>query len=367
MKRKHHITWKIKICILLLLSGSLLQACRSGAGKQPQSAQPAGSPAYATAPVRELQPEYEITLPGELEPYEQVDLHAKVEGFVRELHVDRGERVSKGDLLATLEAPEMQQRYLSDKSAEEKMHSDYLIAKQRYQRLKEASLTSGAVAAIELEQARGAMESAESAYKAAQAGTGQSGQLREYLRITAPFDGVVTQRNVSIGALTGTPGSPAIFSMAQNRRLRLLVSLPEKHATAVTENMQAHFSVSGIPGRSFSARLSRSSDILSSGERALYLEFDVDNSRGQLQAGAYARVVLHLKRQEPTHWVPQESVLHTQSGTFVMTLQEDSIGKIPVDPGIRLDSLTEVFGALGPQDKVLRAPSEEIRLGKVNP
>src|SRR5690606_10823619 len=158
---------------------------------------------YPAAPVKVFNPEYEISVPAELKPYEQVAVHAKVAGFVKQLYVDRGGRVRKGQLLAVLEAPEMEQQYLSDKSIEQKAYSDYLYARQAYERLVEASSTSGAVAAIELDRAKNAMESAKSAYEASKSGTAHSSQLQQYLRITAPFDGVVMQRNVSVGALAG--------------------------------------------------------------------------------------------------------------------------------------------------------------------
>src|SRR5690625_5395323 len=109
-----------------------------------------------------MQPEYTITIPGELEPNELVSLFAKIEGFVKTIHVDIGDQVKKGQLLAVLEAPELNQRYVSDKSAEQKVYSDYQYAQQNYERLLEASKTEGAVAALELERAKSAMNSARS-------------------------------------------------------------------------------------------------------------------------------------------------------------------------------------------------------------
>src|SRR5690606_33395385 len=140
---------------------------------------------YPTASVQYMKPEYEISASGELKPYEQVAVYAKVTGFVKHLYVDRGDRVREGQLLAVLEAPEMEQRYLSDKSTEQKVYSDYLYAQQAYDRLVEASSTIGAVAAIEIDKAKTAMESARSAYEASKAGTAHSSLLKQYLRLTA--------------------------------------------------------------------------------------------------------------------------------------------------------------------------------------
>tara|TARA_R110000868_G_scaffold296012_1_gene556260 strand:- start:6005 stop:7117 length:1113 start_codon:yes stop_codon:yes gene_type:complete len=320
---------------------------------------------YPTASVQLINPEYEISVPAELKPYEQVAVYAKVSGFVQRLYVDRGDRVHKGQLLAVLEAPEMQQQYLSDKSTEQKVYSDYLYAKQAYDRLVDASKTTGAVADIELDRAKSAMESAKSAYDASKAGTAHSSQLQQYLRITAPFDGVITQRDVSVGALAGTGSNTPLFMMAQSNKLRLTLSLPEKHASSVHEGMPATFTVSSQPGKTFDAKLSRTSGLLNQQDRSLTLEFDVGNPSGELQGGDYAQVKLKLKRKNPSNWVNSKSVLNTQSGTYVLTLNNNEVKRIPVKEGIRLDTLTEVFGNLSPADKIIIKPSEEIKEGKI--
>ena len=100
-------------------------------------------------------------------------------------------------------------------------------------------------------------------------------------------------------------------------------------------------------------------------DRSLKLEFDVDNSSGALQGGDYAQVKLRLQRKNPSHWVPSRSVLNTQSGTYIMTLNNNEISRIPIQEGIRLDSLSEVFGDLSPEDNVILKPSEEIQEGQI--
>lgn len=321
---------------------------------------------FATEPIRFINPEYEISVPAELKPYEQVAIHAKVTGFVKQIHADRGDRVRKGQLLAVLEAPEMEQSYLSNKSSEQKLHNDYLYAQQAYERLIDASKTTGAVADIELDRAKSAMESAKSAYEASKAGTAHSAQLKQYLRITSPFDGIITERNVSAGALTGTGGNTPLFMMAQGNKLRLTLSLPEKHASSVQQNMLATFTVSSQPGKVFEANLSRTSGLLDQQDRSLTLEFDVDNAAGQLQGGDYAQAKLKLQRENPTYWVRRQSILNTQSGAYVMAIKGNEIKRIAIQEGIRLDTLTEVFGNLSTDDHILLKPSEEIKEGKLN-
>lgn len=322
--------------------------------------------AYPVAPVKLLNPEYEISVPAELKPNEQVAVFARVTGFVKQLSVDRGDRVRKGQLLAILDAPEMNQKYLSDKSTEQKIYSDYQYARQAYDRLVDASKTTGAVAAIELDRAKSAMESAKSAYQSSKAGTAGSSQLQQYLRITAPFDGVITGRNISVGALVGTGANMPLFMMAQDNKLRLTLSLPEKHAASVQKGMQASFTVSSQPGKTFTATLSRTSQLLDQQDRSLTLEFDVNNSLSELQGGDYAQAKLKLQRKNASYWVPAKSVLRTQAGTFIMKLNNKEIQRISVKDGLRLDSLTEVFGDISQDDQIILKPSEEIKEGKVN-
>lgn len=367
-KNKYYLT--VLMVLTLIVCCLALASCStdSQAKKRTvQSSQKKGAAQhiYPATAVKFFRPSYTVSVPGELKPYEQVAVYAKVSGFVKKLYVDRGDHVHKGQLLAQLEAPEMNQQYLSDKSTEEKLKSDYLYAKGAYDRLQEAAKTPGAVAQLELDRAASAMQSTKSAYEASRAGATGSAELQEYLRIVAPFDGVITQRNVSEGALAGTSSSKSLFMMAQSNKLRLTLSLPEKHAASVEKGMKAIFTVSSQPGATFEAKLSRSSGLLDQQDRSLTLEFDVDNKAGQLQGGDYAQVSLNLQRRAPSYWVPRQSVLNTQGGVFVLTKHDQTLQRIAVKEGIMLDSLTEVFGDLKKQDSILLKPTEEMQDGKI--
>lgn len=360
------INTKTRLTAFTLLI-SLLAACSQKQQEtEQQPKEETTSVSYPTAPVQLLNPEYEISLPAELKPKEQVAVYAKVSGFIKQLYVDRGDHVHKGQLLALLEAPEMEQQYLSSKSSEKKMYNDYHYAKQSYERLVDASKTTGAVADIELERAKSIMESAESAHDASKAGTAHSSQLQRYLRITAPFDGVITGRNVSVGALAGAESNIPLFMLAQRKSLRLTLSLPEKHASSVRRDMRATFTVSSQPGKIFEAVLSRTSGLLNQQDRSLTLEFDIENPSNDLQGGDYAQVELKLQRKDPSYWVESKSVISNQSGTYVLTLNQRTVKQVAVSEGIRLDTLTEVFGNLSPKDNIIRKPSEEISEGTLH-
>ncbi|MDO1449269.1 efflux RND transporter periplasmic adaptor subunit [Rhodocytophaga aerolata] len=324
--------------------------------------------ASATAPdvlVKEAQadnPEYTLTLPGELLPYEQVAIFPKVKGFVKALYVDRGSQVKKGQLLALLEAPEITQQYLSAQAAGRKLHENYLYSKQSFERLQKASAKSGAVAAIELDKARTQLASDSAAYVEGKANTQAVAELKEYLSIRAPFTGTIIERNVSAGALVGenTGKGMALFTIAQGDRLRLTVAVPEKHAQSIQPHMQARFTVSSRPGKVFTSLISRNGVVLNSEQRSVTVEFDVDNQTKALNGGEYAQVQLMLRRRDSTLWVPVKSVVHSQSGVFLLKVQDGRVKRVPVSEGIRRDSLQEVFGDIAPGELIVVKGSEEL-------
>lgn len=356
---------KIKMLTVAIMVFGLASCSEKKVSKSASVKMTKASQSLETVEIQSLNPVYQISVPGELKPYESVQIFAKVPGFIRKIYVDRGSAVSKGQLLAVLEAPELNQDYLSDKSSQQKMYTDYLYAKQAYDRLRDAAQTRGAVAEIELDRARSLMQSTKAAYESSKAGTGRSSQMNRYLRITAPFSGVIMERNLSGGALVGPNSGVPIFTIAQKSKLRLTVSLPEKHAASVNNMMDANFTVNSIPGENFPARLSRNSGMISEDDRSLTLEFDVLNTGSVLRGGEYAQVRLNLKRNAATYFVPEKSVLRTQSGTFVMTHDHNEVKRVLVKEGISYNNLTEVFGDLYPKDKILKNPSEEIKEGKV--
>lgn len=315
---------------------------------------------YQTEPILLIQPEYNISIPGELEPSEQVSLYAKVEGFIQKLHLDIGDYVKKGQLMATLDAPELNQKYVSDKSAEQKIYSDYQYAKKNYERLRDAAKTKGAVAELELERAKSAMNSAESAYNASKAQTGHSQQMQNYLKIVAPFSGIITERNVSEGALVGPGSGQPIFKLAQENNLKLRIALPEKHVASIRDSMNVSFTVNSQPGHTFNAMLSRSSKLINRSDRAVILEFDVENEEQQLNGGEYAQVKLNLQRKSPTFWVSEKNILNTQSGSYILIEEKNEIREILIKEGIRLDDKIEVFGDFKKGDMVIIRPTERM-------
>lgn len=355
---KHSLIIIITITVLFL--GSCSPDKESGKSDAQQASQ--AIPQVQVTPALADNPEYTLTLPGELLPYEQVEIYPKVKGFIKALYVDRGSRVKKGQLLALLEAPEMTQQYLADQAESHKLYERYLYSKQNLARLKMAARQSGAVADIEIEKAHYQLRSDSASYAAAQAKTRVMAEMQGYLRIRAPFAGTITDRNVSVGALVGesSPKGTSLFSMAQQGKLRLTVAIPERHSPALQAGTKATFTVSGRPGQVYTSTLSRNGMVVNQAERSVTAEFDVKNQDGALRGGEYAQVRLTLRRPYTTVWVPDKSVVRAQSGIFVLKVQNDQIHRIPVSEGIRQDSLLEVFGEIAPGDLIVQKGTEEL-------
>ncbi|WP_069658435.1 efflux RND transporter periplasmic adaptor subunit [Arcticibacter eurypsychrophilus] len=337
--------------------------------KNPKKSQSLIKKATAIGVIKPIldQPEYTLELPGELKAFEEVILYSKVKGFVKRILVDRGSKVSKGQLLAVLEAPEISQQYLAARSDENKFHENYLYSRQAYNMLKKAAARVGAVSAIELDRARSIFRSDSAAFASVKAQTGASAQLQNYLKITAPFDGVVTAKNVSVGALVGDGSQTALFSLAQTENLRLTVAIPEKHGQSINNNTKVSFIVANHPEKVFHSKLSRKNGVLDQKSRSVTAEFDVENISAELGGGEYAQVKLHLKRAVPTMWLPVSSIVTAQSGTFVIKAINQIISRIPVSVGIRRAELQEVFGELNTEDQIVISGTEELTEGtKIN-
>ncbi|MBN8823387.1 MULTISPECIES: efflux RND transporter periplasmic adaptor subunit [unclassified Spirosoma] len=329
--------------------------------------------------VQSLQPSKRVTLPGELKPWNRVSMYAKVKGFVRDVSVDRGTVVRKGQVLARLDAPEVISE-LSQAQAQLQAQEATLVeqttraraSKLTYTRLLQTAKMEGAVSANELDQAQARMQ-ADSAMVAVARGTVQASrsnyqaktELRQYLTITAPFDGIVIERNISPGALVGAgdSGKP-LFVLEDSRTLRLTVAIPELFANQLPPNSSVSFTVNAMPDRRFNAKLARSAQSLVEANRSMMAEFDVPNAAHELKAGMYAEVQMPIERTAKTLFVPTTAVVNSSEKMFLIKVQDNRAQWVSVQKGNVLDSLVEVFGDVQPGMAIVKKASEEIRDGQ---
>lgn len=275
-----------------------------------------------------------ISLPAELLPYENAELYAKVQGFVKSMKVDIGDRVKKGQTLALVEAPEVNTKYQEFQFSIQAANAKYATSSDQYQRLYKASQahTPGIVAPADLTMARNQMmadsASLESSKKLAQSYK----ELAGYLSIQAPFDGLITSRKADPGDLVGM--NTMLVTVQNNRTLRLRVAVPENYVTA-TLNKQIEFKVDGYPEQTFTAKLTRKAETIDPATRTELWEFDYDNSKQVLKAGSFAYVQLKLERTSLTHVVPFSAVVTNQEKRFVIRVKENKLEWIDIRRGSR--------------------------------
>jgi membrane fusion protein (multidrug efflux system) len=329
----------------------LLSACEPPASAPPAPAEPPGPPAVTVAPVVQQKLAKTMRLSGELVAHRDVALYARVQGFVEKIEVDRGSVVKQGQTLVQLVAPEMA---AARNEAEAKLASDLAT----YKRLKEASATPGVISGNEVEVAEKTVEADQARVRVWQ-------QNETYLRITAPFDGVITERNIHEGSLVSPSGagSAAMMRIQEVARLRLVVAVPEVAAGVVTEGETLKFTVPAFPGVPFLGTVARASHALDLKTRSMPVELDVDNREGRLSPGMFPEVQWQMKRAEATLFVPPTSVVTTTERTFVIRVKDGIAEWVDVKPGVSTGALQEVFGAVAAGDLVALRGSDELRAG----
>jgi RND family efflux transporter MFP subunit len=323
--------------------------------------------------------ERQVKLPGEFLPYLAVPIYARVAGFVKQVAVDRGSVVKQGQLLATLEAPEMVSQILEAQSKEQALDlqrteaaAKLAAAQSTYDRLKAASATPGVVAENDVivsgktvEAAQALVRSYENSIKAAQAQVQAVKDLEQYLQITAPFDGIITERNVHPGALVGPgSGSTPLLRLHQLTRLRLVVAVPEALVGAIVKGARVPFTVPAYPGETFYGVVNLLAHDLDEKTRTMAVEIDVRNPNLRLGAGMYPEVSWPVRRPTPSLLVPPTSIVTTTERTFVVRVASDgTVEWVNVGRGARVGELVEVFGALKDGDAIVRRGTDELREG----
>jgi RND family efflux transporter MFP subunit len=318
-----------------------------------------------------------IELPGEFLPYLTVTLHAKVPAYVDRVLVDRGTAVKQGDLLVEMSAPEMAAQIAEAESKVQAAEADRLqaeaqlaAAQSTYDRTKIAAETPGAIAGNELvlaekqvDAAKALINSRQQARRAAASAVRALQDLQGYLKITAPFDGVVTDRMVHPGALVGPGNDVSLLIVQQVSHLRLVVPVPEEDVSGIVGGANVPFQVPAWPERNFSGTVSRISHVLDQKTRTMNVELDVMNRDGSLAPGMYPSVKWPVRRSRPSLFVPKTSVVTTTERTFVIRSQNGQAEWVDVRTGASEGDLVEVLGNLKVSDMVVRRATDEIRDG----
>lgn len=356
----------------------VVAGCGSGSEQIATTRQP-GPPTIDVVRVIQQPLDVVLSMPGELYSYEAVAVYPKVTGFVKAIHVDRGSHVRAGELMAEIEAPELVAQRAEAQSKLQAAQAQLAVVQSKadgdagtYDRLEAASATPGVVAgndlllaqkAVEADQNQiaAALQMVEASRQALQAVT----QVEAYLHVAAPFDGVITERNVHPGALVG-PNSGAgtaapMVRLEQNDRLRLVVPVPQSYVTGIREGAMIAFTVPAYPSRTFTGRVARLAHTVDVETRTMAVELDVINRDGGLVPGTFCQIQWPINRPEPSLFVPAGSITSTTDRTFVVRIRNGRTEWVDVRPGLTSGSLTEVFGDLRPGDVVASRGTDEIR------
>lgn len=356
---------------------AVLVACNSSQTSTASAAAQAGPPTVQVTPVVARKLNLTINLPGELQPYESVAVYPKVVGFVQWIGVDRGSHVRSGQMIARLVAPELVSQRAEAQSKAEGARSQLTAGQAKlagdestYAKLQAAAKTPGVVAGNDLLLAQKAVEADQAQVKAlsdnvqaAQQALRAVSETEQYLRIAAPFDGVVTERNIHPGALVGPNTSVPMLRVETLQHLRLVVPVPETYIAAVPEGSEVEFTIPAFPRRKFKGRIARISHAVDAKTRTMPVELDVNNRGGKLTPGSFSEVIWPVRRPGASLLVPSSAIGTNLERTFVVRVRDGKTEWVDVKAGASSGSYTEVFGDLQPGDEVAVRGSDEIAPG----
>jgi RND family efflux transporter MFP subunit len=314
---------------------------------------------------REGAPTQEIVLPGNTQAFSDSPIYARTSGYLKRWYFDIGAHVQKGQLLAEIETPEVDQQLLQARADLDTAQANLNIAKITASRWQDL-VSTGSVSQQETDQAVNNLSAVKAAAESSAANVRRLEQLQSFEKIYAPFDGIITARNTDIGALidAGASTQPReLFHMAAIRKLRLYVSVPEVYSRASRSGAPATLTLDEFPGQVFHGTLVRNANSIDIASRTLLVEVDVDNPTGQLLPGAY--VFVHLKLPDETRSVsiPSNTLIFRKEGLQVGLVRNEKAELIPVKIGRDYGNSVEIVSGLQPTDEVIVNPSDSLVAG----
>ncbi|WP_047244855.1 efflux RND transporter periplasmic adaptor subunit [Maribacter thermophilus] len=354
---------KIYTVILALGTLALTSACDSSPKKAKENS--AQSNNVETFSLKKQKIQSEILLPGELSGYRQVDIHAKVDSYVKSLKVDIGDEVKKGQLLMELDAPEIYAQLAAAKSRFHSQEAKYMASSNNYDRILKTSKVEGTISQNDLDQALARKNGDYADLQAAKAAYQELQSMKEYLRIIAPFKGTVAARNVNIGAFVGQSNTP-LLSIIEQRKLRLAVLIPDAYTGYLNLGDELSFKVNSLPGETFTASVSRMSGALDLKLRSERVELDINNENKRLLPGMIAEITLPLYSKNDNFIVPLSTIMNTTEGIYVIKIKDSKAQWVKVNTGLSNKDSIEIFSNnLNENDNLVSFAAEEIRNGSI--
>lgn len=349
-----------------------------------------------------------IRISSELTAFREVDVYPKVQGFIKTINVDRGSVVKAGHVLIEIVAPELNANYGEALARHDAVKSSLLQLESRigsaiaqkeeaqamlsadeanYQRILIAARTPGAVAPVDIEASQRKVEAGKAKVRSADenVSAAKSGleaekdrarslaqavasvkEMKDYLIVRAPFDGVVSERNVHEGSLVSSSSSnPPMLKIKQITHLRLLVPVPETAISGVKIGSPMKFTVAAFVGKTFVGHISRISHELDRRTRTMVVELDVENQKKELEPGMYAEVIWQMTRPYKTLFVPSSCIVSKEDKTYVAKIENSRVNLLPVVRGLSMGTLVEIVGDVKANDELVLNPNVSKVAGAV--
>ena len=323
--------------------------------------------AVSVVPPKQTAPAEEIILPGNVQPFITSPVYARTNGYLKKWYFDMGAHVKKGQLLAVIETPEVDQQLQQARSNLSTAQANLELAtitKSRYQDL----LKTNAVSQQDADNAVGTYNANKAMVEADQAAVQQYAALVSFEKVYAPFDGVITARNTDIGDLINSGSSSNaktdLFHIAQPGVLRVYVNVPEEYSRGIKVGMNADLALAEFPGRTFPGKLVRTAEAINMATRTLLIEIDVDNPTGTLLTGSYAEVHLKVSAQPSTFIIPVNTLIFRSEGLRVGIVKDGKVTLAAVTPGHDFGNQIEIVSGLKRDDQVILNPPDSIITGQ---
>ncbi len=321
-------------------------------------------PAVTTVHPKLGAPAEEVVLPGNIQAYIDAPIYARTNGYLKRWYFDIGARVKQGQLLADIEAPEIDQQLQqarADLTTTEANLKLSQITAARYQNL----FKTDSVSKQDVDNAVQDAAAKTAAVKSAQANVGRLEELVSFDKIYAPFDGVITARNTDIGQLidSGSSGGTAheLFHIAAINKLRVFVNVPQVYSHAMTRGLKADLTFPELPGRRFPGTLVRTADALDPATRTLLVEVDVPNPTGRLLPGSYTEVHFAIKSNRSTLIIPSSALIFRAEGLRVAVLRDNNrAALVPITLGRDFGNTVEVVSGLTAGSSVIANPPDSL-------
>ena len=354
------------MAVAALLGSGIWSRVKASATLRAETAQ-AAVPTVSVVSPKRTAPADEIILPGNVQPYISSPIYARTNGYLKKWYFDIGARVKKGQLLAVIETPEVDQQLQQARSNLLTAQANLELAsitKTRYQGL----LKSNAVSQQDVDNAVGTYNANNAIVEADKAAVEQYSALVSFEKVYAPFDGVITARNTDIGDLINSGSSSNVktdlFHVAQPGTLRVYVDVPEEYSRGVKVGMTADLGLAEFPDRKFQGKVVRTADAINMTTRTLLIEIDVQNPTGTLLTGSYAEVHLAVPSLASTFLIPVNTLLFRTEGLRVGVVKDGKVVLTTVTPGHDFGNEIEIVAGLKADDQVIINPPDSIVAGQ---